>query len=263
VSGYAKELFPLLFEGGPRDREVEPRPIGELALRSIRAAGAAQCIVVVSYDKAEVLRVLGHGVGLEMSLAYVVQPKPEGLPHAVRTARPWLGEADVVFAMPDTILLPTTALADVHSERVRTQADVMLGVFPVDEPERLGPVEMDREGKVLHVYDKPSDRRWMNSWAIASWSHRFTDFCSEWDEKEAQTGGGERVLGHAFEAARREGLGVRGMRFERGVFLDIGTPQGLRAALAVLAERGVLEPAQALTAKRPGSPRRRLRAVKP
>src|SRR5574341_1179996 len=137
-----KGLGPVRFTSDSHDRILEPRPLSELALRSIRAAGARRCLVVVSPEKTEVLRVLGGGAGVDLALSYVVQSDPRGLPHVVRVARPWLGDSPVVFAMPDTIVLPPDALQRVHARRVETGADVTIGAFPVEEPERFGPVEV-------------------------------------------------------------------------------------------------------------------------
>ena len=241
ASGYAKELFPLLFEdeGGG----LEPRPICELALRAIQRAGAERCVVVVSPDKLDVVRVLG-AVHRGMALAYVVQPTPGGLPQALEHARPWLDGEDVVFAMPDTIVLPEDALARVHAERVAKSADVMLGVFPTDEAARLGPVEVDASGVITAIHDKPAKPPRDNTWGVASWSPRFTDFCCAWSRKHT---GGEGAIGHAFDAGRTGGFDVRACTFEGGSFLDVGTPQGLRAALSALVTKGVLVPDQAST----------------
>ena len=247
-SGYAKELFPLLFEG-EEQAEAAPRPIGELALRAIRAAGAERCVVVVSSEKAEVVRVFGDGASVGMSLAYVVQPEPKGLPHALRCAAGWLAGADVVFAMPDTVFLPEKGLAQVHAARIAQGAALALGVFPAAEPERLGPVELGPGGAVTRILDKPKGPAPKNTWGIASWSARFTDFCCAWDARE-EARGSERALGHAFEAARVAGLPVTALAFDEGAFLDVGTPRGLRAALTALAERGVLASGQAAAAKR-------------
>jgi hypothetical protein len=120
----------------------------------------------------------------------------------------------------------------VHAE-LRT-ADLALGVFPVDEPERLGPVDVGPGGEVRAVLDKPARRDLANSWGVACWSARFTDFCAEWDAAAETRGTGERMLGHAFDAARAAGLRVRARVFERGRMLDIGTPRGLEEALATL-----------------------------
>jgi glucose-1-phosphate thymidylyltransferase len=254
ASGYAKELFPLLFEG-PEDGDFEPRPICELALRAIRAAGAERCVTVVSREKVELLRVLGQGLTVGLALAYVVQPEPRGLPDVIRCAEPWTGDADTVLAMPDTVFLPSSALAEVHSRLLETGADVVLGVFPVDEPERLGPVEIGPDGSVIRVLDKPGSTPHRNTWGVASWTARFTSFCGDWAAAQRKEHpDGELALGHAFEAARKEGLSVRAVFFEGGQFLDVGTPRGLRAALGALATQGVLVANQAATARDPRRP---------
>jgi glucose-1-phosphate thymidylyltransferase len=235
-SGYIKELFPIFPAAG--DKPVEPRPICELSLRAIRDAGAERCLVVVSHEKSEILRVLGGGGYVGMSLAYLVQEEPRGLPHVIRSARPWLGDADVALALPDTVFVPDHAMRELHERRLAVGADLMLGVFPVDEPERLAPVELGEDGAVLRVHDKPGHRRWPNSWGLACWSRVFTDFCARWDEQEEQAASRERVLSHAFEAARVSGMRVGACRFDSGFLVDIGTPHGLHEALAILEKVG-------------------------
>ena len=237
----------MLFETGADGGALEPRPICELAFQAIRQTGAERCITVVSPEKLEVVRVLGASQSA-MALAYVVQPEPGGIPQALACARPWLENDDVVFAMPDTIVLPADALARVHEQRVSSNADVMLGVFPTDEAERLGPVEIDADGKIVRIHDKPARAPEKNTWGVASWSPRFTAFCCDWDSSRVATGG-EGAIGHAFEAARAAGLDVRATAFAAGRFLDIGTPRGLRAALSALVTQGVLVPDQATTAR--------------
>lgn len=234
---YVKELFPLPVADGGR---LVTRPICELSLRAVRAAGAERCVVVVSPAKTDVLRALRDGAEVELALAYAVQPEPRGLPQALRCARPWLDGEEVLFALPDTIVTPQDALAEVRQLRLSTGADLALGVFPVREPERLGPVEIAADGTVLRVLDKPGDRRVANSWGVACWSPRFTAFCCDWDEARERAGdaGPERALGHAFEAARKAGLSVCARYFPAGRMLDIGTPAGLREALAALDPSG-------------------------
>jgi glucose-1-phosphate thymidylyltransferase len=151
--------------------------------------------------------------------------------------------------------LPSSALAEVHSRLLETGADVVLGVFPVDEPERLGPVEIGPDGSVIRVLDKPGSTPHRNTWGVASWTARFTSFCGDWAAAQRKEHpDGELALGHAFEAARKEGLSVRAVFFEGGQFLDVGTPRGLRAALGALATQGVLVANQAATARDPRRP---------
>lgn len=245
-SGYAKELYPL-FLRSPSENAAPPggpRPICELALRAIAQAGGERCVVVISPDKADIPRVLGSGAALGLSIAYVIQPEPLGLPHALQCALPWLADCDVLFALPDTVVLPTDALARVHAERLRRGTVLQLGVFPTSEPERLGPVELDADGQVQTILDKPGHRQVQNTWGIASWGSQFTDFCCQF-EAARRTHPKERVIGHAFEAARLAGLPVGALPFSApdGLFLDIGTPQALLEALSTLAAHGIVESA--------------------
>ena len=237
AAGYSKELFPLLF-GDDDDEPTAPRPVCELALRAIQRAGAARCVVVVSPEKTDVLRVLGRRLETPnmdpLELAYVVQTVPDGLPHVVRTARAWIDQNDVVFALPDTVILPNDALARLHEHRCSVGADLALGAFPVEDARRLGPVEFDERGGIVAIHDKPAQTTLRNSWGVVSWSARFTEFLCRWDAQ--QPPGRERVIGHAFERARTDGMKVSGILFEEGTMIDIGTPRGLRAALKALAQ---------------------------
>jgi hypothetical protein len=104
-------------------------------------------------------------------------------------------------------------------------------------------VDLAPDGTVLRILDKPGHRDVMTTWGVASWSGDFTDFCAEWPERIE--GAAEPSIGHVFEAARQSGLGVSACRFEKGTYLDIGTPRGLRTALKALAEHGVLDEVQA------------------
>lgn len=232
-----KELFPLLLRGEQPDVAV-PAPVCHFSLDAMRLAGVDRCIAVISEEKGELVRVLSDGADAGVNLGYIVQREPRGLTDVVRTARPWLAGADVLFALPDTVLFPREALAEIHRARVEAGADLALAVFPTDEPERLAPVELDGDGRVTAIHDKPAVAPVNNTWGALSWSARFTDFCADWDER--RTAASEGILGHAMEAARQAGFGVVARVFEEGVFRDVGTPEGLAAAVRLLTERGLV-----------------------
>lgn len=236
---YPKELFPVALVPAAGGQGVNPWPVCQYAIEAMRCAGAERCVAVVSDEKYEVLRVLGDGGEVGLPICYVHQREALGLPDVVRCARTWLGAADVLLALPDTVVLPGDALAQVHRARVRQGIDLVVGVLPTAESGRLGPVELDEDGGVVRIHDKPGHDRFGNTWAIASWSSVFTDFCCEWEAARAREGRLERALGHAMEAARAAGLRVGAVTFPEGMFADIGTPQGLSETVRELAARGL------------------------
>lgn len=231
-----KELFPLLLKEDGDPNRALPAPVCRFALDALREANAERCVVVISDEKGELVRVLGDGEDFGVPIGYVVQREPLGLTNVVRCAARWLGDADVLFALPDTVVFPTDALARLHTHRIATGADLALGVFPTDEPERLAPVEIV-DGVVTRIHDKPKVAPVNNTWGVLSWSARFTAFCADWDANRGERPG---VLSDAMEDARLAGFAVTALELEAGVFRDVGTPEGLASTMRLLTERGLV-----------------------
>ncbi|MBR1274271.1 sugar phosphate nucleotidyltransferase [Bradyrhizobium sp. AUGA SZCCT0283] len=202
-------------------------PICTLALRAMKCAGAERVVVVIAPQKQLIRDVLGNGAKFDLSLEYVIQPEPLGLPNVIASARDHLGDDNVVFALPDTIFLPSDALRIVHAARLRSGADVMLGVFPTSQPTHLAPVRM-RGSVVTSILDKPTKTALRNTWGIIAWGAEFTRYCYQYDRKARVTREGN--LSSVMDAALQNGLKIVARRFSQGAFCDAGTPDGLRAA---------------------------------
>lgn len=227
---YPKELIPIVYEPGSTGTAVRPLLAIEYTLRALRLAGIERALVVLSSSKTELLRILGDGSEYGMHLAYVNQEDATGLAHAVDVAYPWLAERPIILTLPDTIYLPIDAPRLVCQELYARRTDVLLGVFPTDRPEQLGPVRMDKHGRVIDVQDKPARTDVRNTWGMAAWSPAFTQFAHE---QLARLPAKQDIpLGALFDRAIREGLKVEGLFFEHGRFSDAGTPEGLTTLLA-------------------------------
>ena len=229
---YPKELLPITYTDA--DGQIVPRPVLQASLDQMRRAGVHRCAIVIAEWKLELVRVFGDGSALGMSLAYVVRGTPRGLSDALDAATPWVGDADVCLALPDTLLAPDDALARVRAEREASRADVVLGVFPTDHPEQLGPVRVSG-GAVVEVQDKPATTDLRNTWGLAVWSPHFTALLAR--EVAAAPADKKPVLGALFQRAIELGLVVRAVEFADGHFVDVGTSQGLAEALATGAIR--------------------------
>jgi glucose-1-phosphate thymidylyltransferase len=224
---YPKELLPITYTDA--DGQIVPRPVLQASLDQMRRAGIRQCVIVIAEWKLELVRVFGDGSALGMSLAYVVRGVPRGLSDALDAATPWVGDHDVCIALPDTLISPDDALARVKAEREASGADVVLGVFPTDHPEQLGPVRVASGGAVIEVLDKPASTDLRNTWGMAIWSPHFTAFLAR--EVAAAPEDKKPVLGALFQRALEVGLSVRAVEFPDGHFVDVGTSQGLAEAL--------------------------------
>jgi len=223
---YPKELLPIVYTA--QDGELVPRPVLQASIDQLRRAGVRQCVIVIAEWKLEIARVFGDGSALGVALSYVMRPVPRGLADALLAAEPWLADRDVCLTLPDTLIAPDDALARVRTERERSGADLVLGVFPTDHPEQLGPVRVDPHGDVVEVLDKPAATDLRNTWGMAMWSPRFTTLLAA--EVAAATDA-KPVLGAVFQRAIDAGLRVRAVTFGDGRFVDVGTSQGIAEAL--------------------------------
>lgn len=229
---YAKELLPIAYEN--KNGVVRPRVVAEFSLDALALAGIHRSIVVVAPWKLELAKYLGDGSSFGLSLAYVYQENARGLAVAIDLAFEWIRHHDVIFAMPDTILTPKTCLATARREYTARGTDVMLAVFPTDEADRLGPVEMDSSGAVQRVHDKCDVPPARNTWGAAIWGRRFSSFLHQ-ELEDGQSGNEDRPLGYFFDKAIRNGMNVDGVFFADGSFADVGTPLGLRKCLEQVA----------------------------
>ncbi|WP_345709980.1 sugar phosphate nucleotidyltransferase [Kitasatospora paranensis] len=204
------------------------RPLIGFALGALAAAGVRESVVVVSPEKERLLRArLGCGNEFGMAVHYAVQERPLGLPDAVRAAAAALAGRDVVLVLPDTVFAPVDVVGRLLVRAGTARADVVLGLFPTDDPTRLAPVTVDREANVLAVRDKPVSSAVRNTWGVVWWRAAFTRLCAEHAEAAR---GGEPTLSDVLNAAVRSGLRVKAELFDDAVYRDAGTPDGLRAA---------------------------------
>jgi glucose-1-phosphate thymidylyltransferase len=79
---------------------------------------------------------------------YVEQPERLGLGHAVSLAEPFAADRPILIILGDTIF-------EADIERVLSAGVNSIGVKAVDDPRRFGIVEVDAQGKVTRLIEKP------------------------------------------------------------------------------------------------------------
>jgi glucose-1-phosphate thymidylyltransferase len=221
-----KELVPVVFLADSATGALRPTVAAEYSLRAMHQAGVRRCLVVTSDRKPEIFRYLGSGSDLGLNIAYLNQSEPKGLAAAINMGFEWIRGAHVCLTLPDTVFSPFEGLSRVCDTLVQQSADVVLGVFPTSRPHQLGPVRVDRDGRVLEVLEKPQVTDLVNTWGIAAWGPRFTDLLHRESDRLAGLS-----IGHVFNLATKRGLNVRAVTFEEGSYSDLGTGESLAAMI--------------------------------
>ncbi len=225
----SKELLPITTAAGNK-------PVCTNLLQQFRHAGADQTCIVLRHAKTDIAETLGNGEQHELALQYIFVNSSPSVPHSIDAAYAHTQDNEVLFGFPDILIKPANALKILTRERGIAGSDVMLGLFPSNQPEKVDMVNYDSCGKVRAIVIKDPSCTLRETWLLATWNSRFTDFLHRWvasyDAEEAT----EAQLGHAFSAATTQGLTVHTHLFANGDYLDIGTPDDLAKAQRQLSD---------------------------
>jgi glucose-1-phosphate thymidylyltransferase len=231
----SKELYPIGFQGG-RDGTPRPKAVAQYLLEKMRHAGITKAYCILRPGKWDIPAYFGDGERLDMHLGYLILRSTAGVPYTLDQAYPFVGKALVALGFPDILLQPEDCYTQIIARQRRTQADVVLGLFPCDRPHKAGMVEFDTNGVVQRIIEKPQQTSLKFMWGIAVWNSTFTEFLHRYvinlDQAALTAPSAKEVpIGDVIQAAISAGLQVEAEPFPNGSYLDIGTPEDLQRAV--------------------------------
>ena len=147
TKGISKQLMPIY------DKPMVYYPISVLMLAGIRDI----LIISTPYDLPGFKRLLGDGSDYGVHFTYAEQPSPDGLAQAFTIGKDFIGDDSVCLVLGDNIFhgagfVPKLkeAVRDAEEEKKAT----VFGYW-VNDPERYGVAEFDKEGNCLSIEEKP------------------------------------------------------------------------------------------------------------
>ncbi|MBV7333266.1 dTDP-glucose pyrophosphorylase [Chloroflexi bacterium TSY] len=234
----SKELLPI---GVHRDSDGLPGPpkvVTQYLLEKMGIAQVKKVYFILRTGKWDIPTYFGDGSQIEMNLAYLMLNLPYGVPYTVDQAYPFVRDSLVVFGFPDILFEPCDAFSVMLAKQFSTHADLVLGLFPSQNPQKQDMVRLNAEGQVAEIIIKPQETDLSYTWIIAVWTPTFTQFLHEYLARleasylrEQLEERAELHLGHVFQSAIDSDLYVESVCFPEGNCLDIGTPDDLIKAI--------------------------------
>ena len=144
----SKQLLPVF------DKPMVYYPLSTLMLAGIREV----LIITTPHDLEAFERLLGDGSAWGMTIAYAVQPSPDGLAQAFLIGADFLAGAPAALVLGDNLFHGHDLVPQLQaSNGPATGATVF--AYPVRDPERYGVVEFAADGRVLSLEEKPARPR--------------------------------------------------------------------------------------------------------
>ena len=140
---FSKQLLPVF------DKPLIHYPLGTLMVAGIRDI----LIITTPQDQDLFQRLLGDGTELGMNIQYATQEKPAGIPQAFLIGENFIGQDKVALILGDNIFFGT-GLGRQLREHLDTNGARVFG-YEVSDPERYGVAQIDSNGRVLSLEEKP------------------------------------------------------------------------------------------------------------
>lgn len=147
TKGISKQLIPIF------DKPMIYYPISVLMLAGIRDI----LIISTPFDLPGFKRLLGTGSDLGVNFEYAEQPSPDGLAQAFIIGEKFIGEDDVCLVLGDNIFYGAgfTGMLKQSVETAENMGKATVFGYFVNDPERYGVADFDKNGNCLSIEEKP------------------------------------------------------------------------------------------------------------
>jgi glucose-1-phosphate thymidylyltransferase len=241
----SKELLPVGFSLSNKNGLWCPKVACHYLLERLRLAGVSKAFVILRKGKWDIPQYLADGEVVGMHIGYLMMGAPYGSPYTIDQAWPFVRDNRVVLGFPDVIFEPKDAYVHLLNHQENSGADVVLGLFPSRQPEKMDMVETDSDGKVLRIVIKSKTTTLKYSWMVAAWTPEFAGFMHEYlarvaglfiksglRDKGSSAMDRELHMGEVIQAGMKAGLQVEAITFKAGSCIDLGTPEDLALAIS-------------------------------
>ncbi len=159
AGGSGTRLYPVTLSICKQLLPVYDKPMIYYPLSVLMLAGIREILIISTpQDLPRFREVFDTGSQLGLSFSYKEQPNPNGIAEALILGREFIGSDSVCLILGDNIFyghgftdLLKKAVYDIAARRGAT----VFGYY-VNDPERYGVVQFDKEGKVLSIEEKPA-----------------------------------------------------------------------------------------------------------